>query len=75
MTRPTMTTRINFHSCPKRFCGERVPNSIFACYKHWTFLSKEIQQAIGRTAGLPVLNPSRRWAILMARRYWGDTTD
>jgi len=58
------------HRCPRPKCPLLISNALFCCHGHWYELPPRIRFAIGETAGLPVLAPSRRAAIEAAMFAW-----
>jgi hypothetical protein len=60
------------HACPRRGCGQTVPNELYACSPCWGALDQDAKNAIVRTRRLPVLHPDRRAAFALANRSWGQ---
>lgn len=59
----------NTHSCPG-YCGRDVANARYACLPCWDRLPSRLRVAIAQTAGLGLLVPARRHALVSAAEWY-----
>jgi hypothetical protein len=60
------------HRCPAHPCQEYVSDRLLACPTHWFQLPTEVRVQIEATAGMPILNPTRRAALSAAQAVWKE---